>query len=252
MSNEPPRAIAPRGVPHEGLVARRELDPSGRPSPRVPINVIFSTGGPGTPEVGGSGRAKGSVSKSLMGQMLKAAGQRQHWQEAIVLFESMQAEVRKEGARIVGSCLTLGIPRVAAPLHLTPTYTARSRLPPHRGFRHVSAKGTPPVKAAYEAALKACAKGAEWSRGLELLNEYIEVTRCLLCFDPVQCAFIHEESAHGTLGFSWWEMCLHVCQGCEELDLGSKLRSLRCKSFSAFGSTNEKVDTALVKSSESS
>ncbi|CAM9457142.1 unnamed protein product, partial [Laminaria digitata] len=35
-------------------------------------------------------------------------------------------------------------------------------------------QGVPPVKAAYAAALRACAKGAEWERGTQLLDNYLE------------------------------------------------------------------------------
>lgn len=36
-------------------------------------------------------------------------------------------------------------------------------------------KGVPPVKAAYAAALRACAKGAEWERSTQLLDNYVKV-----------------------------------------------------------------------------
>lgn len=36
-------------------------------------------------------------------------------------------------------------------------------------------QGVPPVKAAYEAALRACAKGADWERSMQLLDNYLEV-----------------------------------------------------------------------------
>lgn len=45
---------------------------------------------------GGSGGSKASAKKKrLMAQMVKAAGQRQHWKEAIVLFDQIQEKVRR-------------------------------------------------------------------------------------------------------------------------------------------------------------
>ena len=41
-------------------------------------------------------------------------------------------------------------------------------------------QGVPPVKAAYAAALRACEKGAEWKRGTELFDNYLEVRRLFL------------------------------------------------------------------------
>lgn len=38
----------------------------------------------------------------MLAQMLKAAGQRQHWKEAIVLFDRMQAEVRVDLRCLLG------------------------------------------------------------------------------------------------------------------------------------------------------
>lgn len=46
-----------------------------------------------------------------------------------------------------------------------------------RSWGALSCQGVPPVKAAYAAALRACAKGAEWERGTQLLDNYLEVRR---------------------------------------------------------------------------
>lgn len=40
-----------------------------------------------------AGAGKGGGKHAVLAQMLKAAGQRQHWKEAIVLFDRMQSEV---------------------------------------------------------------------------------------------------------------------------------------------------------------
>ena len=41
--------------------------------------------------------SKGHAQHAVVRQMVKAAGQRQHWRDAIVMFDAMQAEV-KDGA----------------------------------------------------------------------------------------------------------------------------------------------------------
>ena len=40
-----------------------------------------------------AGQGKSNRNNALMAQMVKAAGQRQHWKEAIVMFDEMQEEV---------------------------------------------------------------------------------------------------------------------------------------------------------------
>lgn len=42
-------------------------------------------------------------------------------------------------------------------------------------------QGVPPEQAAYVAALRACAKGAEWQRGTQLLDDYLQV-RCIISY----------------------------------------------------------------------
>lgn len=46
------------------------------------------------------GVSKGVGKHAVLAHMLKAAGQRQHWKEAIVLFDTMQAEVNVPGCRL--------------------------------------------------------------------------------------------------------------------------------------------------------
>lgn len=47
------------------------------------------------------GGSKGVGKHAVLAHMLKAAGQRQHWKEAIVLFDTMQAEVHVPGCWLV-------------------------------------------------------------------------------------------------------------------------------------------------------
>lgn len=46
--------------------------------------------------------------------------------------------------------------------------------PPKTALPPVPAQGVPTVKAAYGAAMRACAKGADWERGMQLLDNYLE------------------------------------------------------------------------------
>ena len=54
------------------------------------------------------------------------------------------------------------------PVRLFPAVNGPTSRPP------VPAQGVPTVKAAYGAALRACAKGADWERGTQLLDNYLE------------------------------------------------------------------------------
>lgn len=146
-----------------------------------------------------------------MGQMLKAAGQRQHWKEAIVLFDQLQEEVihvpSRPSACLVGVLIphsgsALGQKKCTIFIYIyipdRKTWSSRMRssvsnhvqhLIPHTVLRlplfllyaagcilpWTLLQGAPRMKVAYEAALRACAKGAEWERGTELLDEYIRV-----------------------------------------------------------------------------
>lgn len=66
-------------------------------------------------------------------------------------------------------------------------------------------QGVPTVKAAYGAALRACAKGADWQRGTQLLDNYLEVPyhHRGLC-----CALVSDISGggggRGCCGWLWW------------------------------------------------
>lgn len=53
---------------------------------------MAALGSPSAPVAASSGKSS-SNKKKLMAQMVKAAGQRQHWKEAIVLFDQMQEKV---------------------------------------------------------------------------------------------------------------------------------------------------------------
>lgn len=54
--------------------------------------VVAALESPSAPVAVSSGKSSANK-KKLMAQMVKAAGQRQHWKEAIVLFDQMQEKV---------------------------------------------------------------------------------------------------------------------------------------------------------------